>query len=229
MATAAFRDQPSTSPGLIGSSSALLACGILAGPLYMGVGLLQIAFRDGFNPMRHTLSLMSLGGAGWVQIANFILAGLLVVAGAAGARRAMPSGRGRTWGPLLLAAYGLGVVASGVFVADPMNGFPPGTPDGPPETMSWHGGLHFMAGGVGFLTIIAATFVFALRYATLGMRGWSAYSAATGALFLASFMGVASGSQHPAVFLAFWIAMALIWAWITAISVQLLKSHHPAP
>lgn len=225
MTTAPIHDQPSASARFAGSTAALLACGILAGPIYMGVGMLQIIFRDGFDPLRHTLSLMSLGVGGWIQIANFILAGLLVVAGAAGAKKAMHTGRGRTWGPLLLMVYGLCVIASGVFVADPMNGYPPGTPDGPPETMSWHGGLHFMAGGVGFLAIIAATFVFARRYATLGMRGWSVYSAATGALFLVSFMGVASGSQHPAVFLAFWIGMALIWTWITAIFVQLLRSH----
>jgi Protein of unknown function (DUF998) len=51
----------------------LLACGILAGPLFVAVGLLQALVRDGFDLGRHPLSLLSLGGLGWIQIANFVV------------------------------------------------------------------------------------------------------------------------------------------------------------
>jgi len=42
----------------------LLACGILAGPLFLAVWLLQALTRDGFDPSRHPLSLLSLGSWG---------------------------------------------------------------------------------------------------------------------------------------------------------------------
>ena len=58
---------------------ALLVCGVVAGPLYVVVALLQVLFRDGFDLGRHPLSLLSLGELGWIQITNFIVGGLLAV------------------------------------------------------------------------------------------------------------------------------------------------------
>jgi Protein of unknown function (DUF998) len=90
----------------IGTRPALLACGAVAGPLYVGVALLQVLTRDGFDLRRHPLSLLSLGDLGWVQIANFVVSGLLAIAFAVGSRRVLHPGRAGTWGPLLLGLYG---------------------------------------------------------------------------------------------------------------------------
>lgn len=49
----------------------LLACGIVTGPLYIALGLMQMLIRPGFDPTRHDLSLMSNGDLGWIQISNF--------------------------------------------------------------------------------------------------------------------------------------------------------------
>ena len=62
----------------------LLTGGVLAGPIYILVGIAQILTREGFDITRHPLSMMSLGDLGWIQIANFIVTGLLVIAGAIG-------------------------------------------------------------------------------------------------------------------------------------------------
>src|SRR6185436_5158065 len=103
----------------------LLVCGILAGPIYIIIGLAQALTRPGFDITRHSLSLLSNGDLGWIQIGNFLVTGLLIIAGAFGMRRAMRTGRGRTWGPLLLSVYGLGMFGAAFFVADPAAGFPP--------------------------------------------------------------------------------------------------------
>ncbi len=58
--------------------------------------------HDGFDPRRHPLSLLSLDELGWIQITNFVVAGLLFVASAVGMRRVLHPGRGTTWGPLLI-------------------------------------------------------------------------------------------------------------------------------
>ena len=162
----------------------LLRLGMLAGPLYVLVGLAEVLFRSGFDIRRHALSLMSNGELGWIQIASFICSGLLVILGALGLRRALHPSRGATAGPLLLAVYGIGLIGAGIFVADPMDGFPPGTPPGPPVSMSWHGPLHFMAGGIGFFGLIAATWVFAYRFFRLRESGWARCFTADGYLFL---------------------------------------------
>ncbi|MCC5786158.1 MAG: DUF998 domain-containing protein [Phycisphaerales bacterium] len=202
----------------------LLYCGVAAGPVYVGVGALQMLLREGFDPTRHALSLMSLGDLGFIQISNFIVSGVLVLLGAVGMRRAMVGGRGRLAGPVLLGVYGLGLIASGVFVADAMDGFPPGTPPGPPEAMSWHGQLHFLCGAVGFLGAIGACFAMALRFKAQRLTGWGVYSAATGVLFLAGFFAIASGGGAAWSILAFTGAVVLLWVWISAVSWKLAAS-----
>ncbi len=204
-----------------GSADSLLTWGALAGPVYVSVGVLQVLLRDGFDIRRHALSLMSNGSLGWVQIANFVVSGLLVIAGAIGVRRALRGSTGGTWGPGLLAVYGLGLIAAGAFIADPMDGFPPGTPAGPPVSSSWHGPLHFVAGGIGFFALIAACLVFARRFAAQRNAGWSTFSLATGILFLAGFMSIASGSKAPWVVPAFTAAVLLSWGWLTALLLYL--------
>ena len=52
-----------------------LTCGMAAGPLYILVGIIQIAIRPGFDPTRHALSLLSNGDLGWIQVSNFLMTG----------------------------------------------------------------------------------------------------------------------------------------------------------
>lgn len=208
----------------VGTTRVLLACGACAGPLYVTAGLFQILFREGFDARRHALSLMSNGDLGWIQIGSFVASGLLVVAGALGLRRSLRGGPAGASGPLLLAAYGFGLVAAGAFVPDPMDGFPPGTPPGPPVVTSWHGPLHFIAGGIGFLALIAGCLVFARLFARRREFAWSFYSLATGLLFLAGFMSIASGSKQPWVVPAFTFAVVLAWAWLTVLPLH-IRSH----
>ena len=200
----------------------LLACGAVAGPLFVIVGFGQAFTRQGFDLTRHPLSVLSNGDLGWLQIANFLVSGLLVVAGAIGMRRALRGGRGGTWGPLLIAVYGLGLVAAAIFRADPMDGFPPGTPPGPPAAISTFGLLHFVAAAIAFFSLIAACFVFARRFGALGERGWAAYSAATGLIFFAAFAGIASGGGQPVFGVAFAVAVVLAWAWLSAMALRLM-------
>lgn len=80
-----------------------LASGVAAGPLFLGVWAVQAFTRDGFDPGKHPISLLALGGAGWVQITNFVLTGSLYVVAAVGLRRA---GLG-VWGPRLVARCGV--------------------------------------------------------------------------------------------------------------------------
>jgi hypothetical protein len=112
------------------------------------------------------------------------------------------------------------MLLGGVFVADPADGFPPGTPPGPPATFTTSGLLHFLAAAIGFFSWIAACFVFARRFRAHGDKGWAVFSAGTGAFFLAAFLGAASG-LGPVIGLV--LAILLAWTWLSATFARLMQ------
>jgi hypothetical protein len=199
---------------------ALLVCGVVAGPLYVLVSVTQALTRDGFDPSRHAWSLLANGDLGWVHVANLVVTGLLTVAFAFGLRRVLRPGRGGTWVPRLVGVYGVSLVAAGVFRADPVMGFPPGTPEGDAE-VTWHGVLHFALGGVGFVCLVVACLLVAGRFAAEGRRGWARYSRATGVLFLAGFVAVGAGAGAAWSNVAFTVAVVLAWSWVSALAAHL--------
>jgi hypothetical protein len=201
----------------------LLGYGVIAGPLYVTVSLAQALTRDGFDLGRHQWSMLANGPWGWVQITNFIVCGAMMVAFAVGLRRALRPGRGARSAPVLIAGYGVGLIAAGLFRADPAQGFPPGTPAGP-GAVSWHGLLHFVAAGIGFGCLIAAGFVLARRLSAAGRRGLATYSRVTAVVFLTGFVGVAAGAGRVATNLAFIAAILAVWAWISVLSVHYYQS-----
>lgn len=204
----------------------LLGYGVLAGPVYVVTGLAQALTRDGFDITRHDLSLLANGPLGWIQITNLIVSGLMTVAAGVGMRRALSAlggGRGTVWGPRLVAGYGVGLVGAGAFVADPMNGFPRGTPDGPPVETTVGGIGHLLFGAVGFVCLVAACLLLAIPYATARRSGMAWFSRITGVLFLAAFVGIASGTASPAVVLGFWAAVILAWVWLAITSIDLYR------
>lgn len=160
----------------------LLACGMLSAPLFYAVVIAQVFTRSGFDIRRHAISTLTLGDAGWIQSANFIVTGLLAVLAAIAIRSVLKGRKGGTWGPLLTGIYGIGMILAGLFRPDPGLGFPSGAPEGAPTTMSGEAAIHSFAFFIAFLALIAANVVFARRFASLGQRGWAAYCIATACL-----------------------------------------------
>src|SRR5688500_16313803 len=159
----------------------LLACGVIGALGFIAVFMIAGALRPDYDPLHNFVSSLSIRDAGWVQIANFVVTGILMVACAVGLRRALFPGRASTWGPILIGVFGLGLVGAGVFVTDPGYGYPPGAPSGVPTMPSWHGTLHNLVSPIVFGSLSAACFVFARRYfAEPGSRVWAGYSFVTG-------------------------------------------------
>ena len=77
--------------GGYGSTKVLLLCGILTGPLFLVVAIIQAITRSGYNVRLNAVSQLSLGDRGWIQITSFLLAGLLGVRCATGVRRTCAS------------------------------------------------------------------------------------------------------------------------------------------
>ncbi|MCT7661713.1 DUF998 domain-containing protein [Mycobacterium deserti] len=203
-------------------TKSLLGYGVIAGPVYVTAAAAQMAVRDGYDPTRHAVSQLANGDWGWVQVANFLVTGAMTIAAAVGVRRALGPGRRSAWAAGLLGVYGAGLVAAGIFRADPSDGFPPGTPAGMGE-VSRHGLAHFAVAGIGFVALVAACLVLGAWFGGSGERSWAWFSRITGAAFGLSFLALSTGMGGAAAILVFTAAVVLVWAWLTAVSVKLYR------
>lgn len=205
------------------STAYLLMSGIAAAILFPLAVAIQAVTREGFKLAIHPLSMLSLGEFGWIQITNFIVSGLLVIAFAVGLRRVLKSNRGGVWGPRLFGFYGLVLIAAGIFIVDPMLGFPPGTPEGLPETLSWHALLHNFTFIFAFLGLIIAQFVFARRFASIKQWGFASYCILTG---LATPALIVVSQMAPGVtgYILFATGV-MVNVWVILLATRMLAEH----
>ncbi|MEU7984963.1 DUF998 domain-containing protein [Streptosporangium canum] len=204
------------STGTSAATRSLLTCAAVAGPLWAVVALTQAATREGFDLTRHPLSLLSTGSLGWLQIINFLVAGVLTIAGAAGLRRALHGAPGGRWAPRLVRVNGIGMIAAGVFVMDPADGFPAGTPYGMPETLTWHSYGHMAAGSIAFIALIAACYVLGRHFSRAGNRGRAIASRVAGTALLVGNGWSMSGGTAGSLALAVGAITAMLWVSLTA-------------
>ncbi|HMA35488.1 MAG TPA: DUF998 domain-containing protein [Chloroflexia bacterium] len=196
----------------------LLLGGAIAGPLFILTALLQDYTRPGFDPRLHLLSQLSLGEWGWVQMANFTLAGVLNLFYAVGLWRRLHPGPAGTMGPLLIGVYGLCLILVGVFTTDPAQGFPPGVPAA--TQPSWHGIIHALGGLFTFVSLTAALLVFVRLFLARKERGWAAYLLTSAVLILVIFFG----GFTDATLMARTLRLATLIGWLAAsvIAIKLL-------
>lgn len=199
----------------------LLGWGVVAGPFYVVVGLVLALTREGFDPTRHALSLLTLGEHGWIQRACLVLSGLMVAAAACGILRALRTGRGLAIG-MLTWAYGLVLILSAIALPDPGQGFPPDSGETEPTT---HGIFHLVFGGLGFLCLAAAA---------IAWSRWAASRRASSADSLHARLGLGCGIAVLAGFLAgaalaesrlgvalLWVAVLAGWFWLALACARL--------
>jgi hypothetical protein len=206
----------------ISRSRTLLLCAATAAPLWAVISLAQAATRDGFDVTRHPLSALSNGDLGWLQIANFLVTGVLTVVGASGLRRALHGTPGGPWAPRLIRVSGLGLIAAGMFVMDPADGFPVGTPAGMPSALTWHSYGHMAAGTVAFAALIAACYVLGHHFGRAGNRRYAVASRLAGTALLVGNGWAMSGGRAGSLTLAVGAITAMLW--VSAVATHLRRS-----
>ncbi|WP_328329080.1 DUF998 domain-containing protein [Kribbella sp. NBC_00382] len=183
----------------------LLYCGLLAGPLFVLTFLIEGMFKgDGYDSLRHPVSSLALGDHGWIQTANFLVAGALTIAFALGLWRQA------RLGAVLVGIWGVGLLGAGLFTTDPVSGFPLGTPATVEYTTS--GALHDAFSLPAFLALAVAQVVLA--------RGWVLYSLLSAAAFVITFMLASAGFAQTESLVdvaGFFQRLAVIigWTWLT--------------
>lgn len=212
----------------------LIACGAIGPLLFILVFLIEGATRPGYSAWRDYVSDLSLSDQGWMQIANFLVCGLLTFCFAVGLRQVLHSGKGALWGPILLGLFGLGLIVAGLFVTDPNLGYPPGAHMGGPQTL--HGTIHGLAGLFCFSLLAAASFVVARRFVgDPNWKGWALYSIITGMVIIVGFIastavsvlderGILPGGPTGLIQR---ISIIAGWGWIALLALRLLSKMQP--
>lgn len=188
----------------------------MIGPAMFGliIVVLTLAQYDfmvelGWHPTRSSdvpwPSGLALGPLGWLQVANFVLFGSMLIAFAAGLHRGVArGGRGSSVGPALLILAGLAMVLAG-FKTDP-------DISGGPQT--WHGLIHGLAYLLFVFSLLSSFFLlwWRLRRDPL-WRGYGLYTLITGVLYALLFL-----RPEP---IAFYLFLALILVWIEVMAIRL--------
>jgi Protein of unknown function (DUF998) len=182
-----------------------IACGVVAGPLFVSSFTVIGARRAGYDWRRHAVSSLAAGHGGWSQRANFALTGALYRIAAHGLARSPRRTVGPRVVPALILGVGVGLVGSGLCVTDPVAGFPPSSPDqdgadhARPGAPTRSGKLHNLCALPIFAGIPAAALTCATSAARRGDYCWASYSAGSAiaktsafALFGAAFSGAPS-------------------------------------
>ena len=210
----------------------LLACGVIAPLLFVVVFLLEGATRVDYNPLRHPVSSLSIGEFGWMQAANFLITGLLILAFSFGVRRVLPT-TGRAWVAILIALVGIGLIGAGFFTTDPLNGYPPGT-ELVPSVRTFPGRLHDLFSLPVFLALPIACFAISRRFARSGERGWAIYSVLSAVGMFVAFMlaGVGFRQVVPALAdsagLLQRASIIIGFTWIALLAFRLMRSNPPS-
>lgn len=152
-----------------------LWCGILAGPFFVIVFLIEGALRPGYQPMRQPVSALAIGPRGWVQRVNFFITGNLALCYALGLHTVLAAYGNLRWPPILIAIFGLGLIGAGIFQTD-VTGL-----EWPTRAQRTRAGiLHDQVSFPVFLALVVASFILANLFARTGHIGWAAYSVLSG-------------------------------------------------
>jgi hypothetical membrane protein len=208
----------------------LIACGAIGPILFILTFLVESAIRPGYSSWHNMVSDLSLSDQGWIQIASFLVCGMLVLCFAIGLRQVLRSGRGAVWGPLLLGVFGISLIIAGLFVTDPSLGYyPPGTSS---ALQTWHGTIHGANAPLAFGSLTIAIFVMARRFAGDPVwREWFVYTLLSGILLIGFFIACLAVAvldekgifpNAPAGLLER-VAIIIGWIWIALLALRLLS------
>jgi len=209
----------------------LLASGVLGAVGFMVVFTALTATRADYDPIRHFVSILSLGDGGWAMVVNFVVGGILVSGLGVGLARRWTAGLGSRWIPRLVILTGVGLAWCGVFIPDPSLGYPPGTPDLLIPPLTWHGALHFLGAGLIAFTLTPAVLLSIRRGLALGDIRLAAVS---GGVAIAALAGLGSAwllrgpDPFQIVGLLERVGIYAGWTWLVLVALLELRSNQTA-
>jgi hypothetical membrane protein len=194
--------------------------GIIGPALFVSVFTIEGWLRPGYKPLKMYVSALSLGSRGWLQMANFIILGVLLFVFTRGVAAEFETGKASRGGLVLLTIIAILFIVSGPFRMDPM--FTPA------NQVTVHGTIHGIAGAIIFVLMPISCFVYLRRFRSDPkwhfLQGWTLALGIVTALALAVFSIV---SKSPVLQNAFinWLGLLqrtlivpyMLWLFIFAL------------
>ena len=185
---------------------ALAWTGVVGPAVFVAVFLFLGAIKPGYDARARFVSEGSIGELGWIQIGNFELLGIALLAFTAALWNGYGNETSGRIGAGLMAAVGVGLIFAGVFVTDP------GT-----KIVSRHSLVHVIASMVVFGGLMLACLAFAWR--SHGQGEFTAYSVATSVfipigIVVTNVAGRWTGLAQRALII-------VAWTWITVLAWRL--------
>jgi hypothetical protein len=126
--------------------------GIIGPLLFVAVFTIEGRLRPGYSSLSMFVSELSIGPRGWIQIANFIVLGTLLIIFSWGVAHDFNERKLSKTGPILLTIIAIAYLLSGPFVTDLGTIFT--------AQKSWHGIIHGILGAIVFVLMPISCFVF---------------------------------------------------------------------
>lgn len=194
----------------------LAICGIIGPILYTIVMVVVGLLRPGYNHFTQYMSeLGEVGGLNAIimNIAGFVMLGLLMIAFAFGLHRGIGEGRGSKMGPTLIAVAGAGAALIALFPVDPSS-----------MTPSFTGIMHGVSAMLLGVGMVLAPFAVAnrLKY-DQRWKGYRLYSLATGVV--SAIIGVIffSNALEGWMGLLQRVALGVPLLWVEVMAIKLLR------
>lgn len=171
--------------------------------LFIVVFLINDVVKPDYDPVSAAVSEAELGSGGWLQIANFIVSGLLITASAVAVAKTVNRATG-----VLVALVGAGLALAGVFLSDPV----------PTDHATWHGMIHNVVGTISSAALIVACFVAARWQAT---ARWRWYSIAVGVAMPLTFAVALVAAET----LGIWQRLTNVigWTWLIVLALRAMR------
>ena len=197
--------------------------GIIGPALFVAIFTIEGWLRPGYEPLSTYVSALSLGPRGLIQIANFIVLGVLLLVFTRGVAAEFQTGKASRGGPILLTTIAILFLVSGPFLMDPT-----GTPL---NQVTVHGTIHGLAGGIIFLLMPISCFVYLRRFrADPNWRSLQWWTLALGIIIAAAVVLLTISSKLPEVQNVFkdWLGLIqrtiivpfMLWVFIFALGLH---------
>jgi hypothetical protein len=149
--------------------------GFVAAGLFHVIAIVEGILTPGFDTSQQSISALSLGRWGWIQISSFVFLGSFIISTVGPWRKVLAGGSGARAYPVLTFLTGASVICCGLFRQDPAPGYDP-------ENLaltapSLTGLLHLLFAAIGALSSITGLIIMARRFAQTPLwKGWNIYS-----------------------------------------------------
>lgn len=202
----------------------LLLAGLL-GPIILTLAWLAAGhLQEGADARRGSISDLGAGTASkaWLWNAPLTVGGVLIAAFALGLYRTLRPGRVSTIGAPLIAIFGIGLALEGALFQLDCRETVPACKDR--SSYSWQHSAHEIESGVGFLALLVAIALLALRFRREpSLRSLWLYSLMTAAAFVVLLLASGASEDSDWEGLVQRLLVTLLLAWIAVIAFRLAR------